>query len=572
MLKNLHITPKLTLVFILFATLLLLGLSVPAYLNARSSLRAAAISELLVTSLEKEAALNAWVDNREHLVKDISSLPSLQESLQEYMDLPAGSLEAQLAYKDIVLDLKNFAGPGHKFISLQIIEANNGRVLISTKPGDEGKFREQETYFTKGLIGPRVENPFYDLSSTSNVMMASGPLFTPDGDLIGVLAGSLDLTEMYAIIQRRTGLHRLDDAFLVNTSHLFVTQPRLLVNSSVLQRGIHTIAVNACLAHNSGVYEGNDYRNVPTIMVYRWIIERNMCLIVKIDQQEAYTAARALNLTFLLVGGLVLLAGSLVSVAIARSVARPLHELLGGTIQLGQGDLQQRIQVRSSDEIGKLGQAFNQMAGSLQAKDILLRGWADELEQKVEQRTLELSDSEERYRILAETSPDMIFVIDKEDQVQYVNDLGARQFGKTPEQVIGKPRTELFPPAIAESQGHALQQVLRTGETLSSESPITFPGGQRWLDTQLVPLRNKAGQVNAVMGVSRDVTARKQADLIILEEKAFSESIINSLPGIFYLFNAQGKFLRWNKNFEDSQRLFCRRDVGTQPGRFFCRG
>ncbi len=43
---------------------------------------------------------------------------------------------------------------------------------------------------------------------------------------------------------------------------------------------------------------------------------------------------------------------------------------------------------------------------------------------------------------------------------------------------------------------------------------------------------------------------RKQAEEILLEEKHFSDSVINSLPGIFYLFNMEGRFLRWNRNFE----------------------
>jgi len=42
----------------------------------------------------------------------------------------------------------------------------------------------------------------------------------------------------------------------------------------------------------------------------------------------------------------------------------------------------------------------------------------------------------------------------------------------------------------------------------------------------------------------------KQAEEILLEEKHFSDSVINSLPGIFYLFDMEGRFLRWNRNFE----------------------
>lgn len=47
-----------------------------------------------------------------------------------------------------------------------------------------------------------------------------------------------------------------------------------------------------------------------------------------------------------------------------------------------------------------------------------------------------------------------------------------------------------------------------------------------------------------------NISDRKKAEQQILDEKALSDSIINSLPGIFYLFDKSGHFLRWNKNFE----------------------
>ncbi len=42
----------------------------------------------------------------------------------------------------------------------------------------------------------------------------------------------------------------------------------------------------------------------------------------------------------------------------------------------------------------------------------------------------------------------------------------------------------------------------------------------------------------------------KAADIEILNEKEISDLVINSLPGIFYLQDQSGKYLRWNKNFE----------------------
>ena len=48
----------------------------------------------------------------------------------------------------------------------------------------------------------------------------------------------------------------------------------------------------------------------------------------------------------------------------------------------------------------------------------------------------------------------------------------------------------------------------------------------------------------------RDISQRKRAEEQIINEKNLSDSFINSMPGIFYLYTKNGKFLRWNNNFE----------------------
>ena len=510
--KKLGITPKLTLIFILFAGAVLIGLGIPAYNNGRAALEAATVSELLSTALEKQAALDNWVADRQQSIGDIANQANLRESVTALMAAAPGSSDGGSAHADLVADLGNWAGGGHSFLSMEVIDAATGRVIAATDAIEEGKFREEQAYFINGLQAAYVQNPYYDLAQQRPSMTAAAPVLSPAGRVIAVLAGPLDMDEMNAIIQRRSGLHQTDDAYLVNTSSLFVTQPRLNPDPAVLQRGVHTEAVNACLAHNSGVISAPDYRDVPAFIVYRWLPERQLCLITKIDQDEALAPARTLASTMALTGGLVFLIGSIVAFGMSRTIARPVRQLVQGTEQIGQGELDYRIEVKSGDEIGKLGIAFNEMAAAIGEKETQLRKWATDLEQRVDERTIELGASEERYRILSETSPDMIFVIDRQDNVQYVNNLAARQFGKTPEEVIGKARTELFPPGMAEGQALGLQQVLKSAQPLTSESSIAFPGGQLWLDTQLVPLRNEAGEVSAVMGVSRDITDRKRAE------------------------------------------------------------
>ena len=60
----------------------------------------------------------------------------------------------------------------------------------------------------------------------------------------------------------------------------------------------------------------------------------------------------------------------------------------------------------------------------------------------------------------------------------------------------------------------------------------------------------KNGMAYRMLGAMQDITALKEIEKKLTVEKDLSDSIINSMPGIFFLFNKEGKYLRWNKNFE----------------------
>ena len=67
----------------------------------------------------------------------------------------------------------------------------------------------------------------------------------------------------------------------------------------------------------------------------------------------------------------------------------------------------------------------------------------------------------------------------------------------------------------------------------------------------------------------RDISERKKAEQQILNERNLSDSIINSLPGIFYLYDRDGNFLRWNKNFETVSGYTAEEIIHMRPLDFF---
>lgn len=115
------ITTKLTLLFVLFAALLLVGIGALAYANGRAALEAATVSGLLSTAIEKEAALNAWVEDRQLDITALTNSPRLGDNAAALIAAAPTSAQAQAAHDNLVRDLQTWAGPGQQYLTLLVI-------------------------------------------------------------------------------------------------------------------------------------------------------------------------------------------------------------------------------------------------------------------------------------------------------------------------------------------------------------------------------------------------------------------------------------------------------------------
>jgi PAS domain S-box-containing protein len=71
-----------------------------------------------------------------------------------------------------------------------------------------------------------------------------------------------------------------------------------------------------------------------------------------------------------------------------------------------------------------------------------------------------------------------------------------------------------------------------------------------WQD-RCKPILDGDGKPVKWIGGCKDITNEKNIERQVSDEKIFIDSILKSLPGVFYLFDENGQFIRWNKNFEE---------------------
>jgi PAS domain S-box-containing protein len=136
-----------------------------------------------------------------------------------------------------------------------------------------------------------------------------------------------------------------------------------------------------------------------------------------------------------------------------------------------------------------------------------------------------LRESETRYRTLAESSLDAIFILGQDGNVQYLNSAAAEIFGRPAAELVGKTQAELFPDNIAGRHKANLQRLFETGTSVLSEEHVPFTQGHRWFETRLVPLRDGSGTVMAAMGMARDIAGRKRSEAQLQAQRDLAVSL-----------------------------------------------
>ena len=146
--------------------------------------------------------------------------------------------------------------------------------------------------------------------------------------------------------------------------------------------------------------------------------------------------------------------------------------------------------------------------------------------------------------------PDVIYFKDRECRFIRINAAFVRKHG-LPETraVLGKTDFDMFGEQHARQAYEDEQRIIATGEPLinQEEREDWRDGRVTWVSSTKMPLRDDTGKTVGIMGISRDITGRKQAEQELAETLDFNQKIISNAPVGMVVFKASGRCVLANE-------------------------
>jgi diguanylate cyclase (GGDEF)-like protein/PAS domain S-box-containing protein len=219
---------------------------------------------------------------------------------------------------------------------------------------------------------------------------------------------------------------------------------------------------------------------------------------------------------------------------------------LGGKLHLLESFIDISERKRAEKKIRELNQALEAKVQQLLATQEELEKHRAHLEQEVAQRTTSLTEAQ-RIGHLGNWEWNVI-----NNSTSWSDEI-YRIFGYAPKQIDAN--YEAFLNAVHPEDRQLVDDTVRDAlarqHTYSIEHRILQPDGTlRHVHGQAEVMQGDDGQPGSMVGTLHDITEHKLAEQTAIDEKNFSDTLIQSLPDIVFLIDHDGVLLRWNKQFE----------------------
>jgi PAS domain S-box-containing protein len=395
------------------------------------------------------------------------------------------------------------------------------------------------------------------------------------------------------IFQAHSGLGDDGETFLADPKGHFLT-PGRYTNQDV-SHPIYARPMQMCLAGADGQILAPDYRDVDTIMAYRYVRPLGGCAIMAhMSKAEAFMPLMTLRFSLLtLMAGLAAI-GVLVAIGIGRWFARPIELLKQRAVVMRRGDFDSPVPVTGPLEVRLFASTFAHMAADLKQTHQALFGSHQELEGRVEQRMQELSIAYQEQHVayekleaqsgelaaqqakllltnqelanqrslfagLVKTMPLGLAFFSRDLVLTLANPAYIQQMA-IDDDCIGRHVTSIFAGENSQQLASIMREIVASGEAHNSlEFPFSYDYEGRhheglW-DVFRTPVKNEQGEVLGVLALIQDVservaltTALRRRSEELDAQRALTERIIDNAPVAIAYLDADLRYV-WNNEY-----------------------
>jgi PAS domain S-box-containing protein len=416
---------------------------------------------------------------------------------------------------------------------------------------------------------------------------ASLPIYSESGNLRGVIAIDLTLSQIGDFL-RQLKISKTGQAFILEPSGEIVATstteaPYIAIDKK--QQRIHASKSQNPLLRlifQNLQQKHPDFADLPNHLQIQMEWEGatqyvqitrlknnqglNWLMIVAVSEQDFRDRININTRNTIVLCALAFILASVTGFYTSKWIAKPVEKLinashllatLSASADLATGQPYHPIETANVRELSILADSFNQMAQQLQISFTALAQSKEDLEIRVEERTVDLKTSESKYRTLVEAANCIILRRDIAGKIKFINEYGLTFFGfRNQDEMVGK---NISGTIIKDSDDTTISDLINwMGSTkvpqvaMSQESQnIRNDGEEVWISWANCPILDDAGRLVEVLSIGIDITERKQIESTLEEfvslQKATFESIADGVVAVDQI----GHISSYNHRFVD---------------------
>jgi two-component system NtrC family sensor kinase len=432
--------------------------------------------------------------------------------------------------------------------------AANGEMVAETpfKPGRRGKSFSFRDYFQKTVETerPYISQPYFSSQKHNHPAVNFTAPVTTHGELIGVLVGSLDLTQeniLGRIATTRVG--KTGYLYLYSTDRLMIMHPK---QERILKKDV-PLGANIFFDRAIDGFEGSgvtvNSRGLHALATFKHLDSINWILAANYPTEEAFAPINQIRIYFFAGTAFFLLLSTLIAWFAMQRLVAPLQYFIshieGAVLSPGE---QQTLDIKTSDEIATLADAFVRLMHEVEVQ-----------KQTTQEQLLFM-------QTLMNTIPNPIYYKDMSGHYLGCNLAFEQLYNLDTGQISGMTIEDVASDEMIEKLSTMDNELYRqkNDQFQIFEQSIEYAdGSQHDVLFYKAIYFNTEGDPAGLVGTIVDITQRKQIETALAEQQKFAENLLTNSAVPCFVIDSNHKVLTWTSACEELTGIATQDVVGT---------